>query len=82
MQCAASATVQHAVLDTDVLVSDLIRPDGSPRLVLPAVRRGELVPVFSAEILACAVAAGCAVITGSATDFPAMTGSRVMSESH
>ena len=43
---------QHAVLDTNILVSALMRPDGPPGRVMAAVKRGELVPVLSQAILA------------------------------
>lgn len=39
-----------AVLDTNILVSALIRPSGPPGQVMAAVGRGELVPVFSRTI--------------------------------
>jgi putative PIN family toxin of toxin-antitoxin system len=44
--------VKHAILDTNILVSALIRPEGPPGLVMATVLRGDLVPVFSDEILA------------------------------
>lgn len=44
--------MQHAVLDTNILVSALMRPAGPPGLVMAAVLRGELVPVFTDNILA------------------------------
>lgn len=43
--------MRHAVLDTNILVSALMRPDGPPGLVMAAVKQGELVPVFSPAIL-------------------------------
>jgi putative PIN family toxin of toxin-antitoxin system len=49
---AGPSDVQHAVLDTNILVSALIRPAGPPGLVMAAVLRGDLVPVFSEEIVA------------------------------
>jgi putative PIN family toxin of toxin-antitoxin system len=123
--------VRHAVLDTNILVSALMRPQGPPGRVMAAVKDGELLPVFSPTIfaeyeavlarprlrleaakvdvalttmrivgtvvraeplpppaglpddkdwpfIACAVAAGCPVITGNARDFPAGLGVRVM----
>lgn len=123
--------MRHAVLDTNILVSALIRPDGPPVQVMAAVRIGDLLPVFNAAVLdeyervlhrprlqldvakvrtmlgtiqtigsavpgelpappaglpdptdwpfiACALAAGCPVITGNARDFPAALGVRVM----
>jgi len=41
-----------AVVDTNVLVSALLRPDGLPAEVVRAVRRSTLVPVVCAEIVA------------------------------
>ena len=42
----------HAVVDTNILVSALLRPEGHPARVMAAVMRGELVPVFSASCFA------------------------------
>lgn len=123
--------MRYAVLDTNILVSALMRPEGPPGQVMAAVRRGDLRPVFSAAILteygtvlrrtklrldrakvetaldalqtigsllhgelppaaaglpdpddwpfiACALAAGCPVITGNARDFPPALGVRIM----
>jgi putative PIN family toxin of toxin-antitoxin system len=119
------------VLDTNILVSALMRPEGPPGRVMAAVKAGELVPVFSSAVLseyeavlrrprlrldgwkvdsalatmravgnlvrgaqppppitlpddtdwpfiACALTAGCLVVTGNARDFPAALGVRVM----
>lgn len=41
----------RAVIDTNVLVSGLLRPSGNEALVLLAVCRGVLCPCFSSEIL-------------------------------
>lgn len=49
---SAKSAVQHAVLDTNILVSALIRPEGPPGLVMAAVLHGQLVPVLTEEILA------------------------------
>ena len=123
--------MRHAVLDTNILVSALMRPDGPPGRVMAAVKLGELLPVFSAAILAeydavlrrprlqldpqkvaaaldhirtvgtvvpgasppppanlpdvadwpfiaCALAAGCPVVTGNVKHFPPRLGMRVM----
>jgi uncharacterized protein len=122
--------VRHAVLDTNILVSALMRPDGPPGRVMAEVKAGRLVPVISPTILqeyeqvlkrphlrldaaridaaldamrtlgtmmgaepppprglpdesdwpfiACALAAGCPVITGNTRDFPAALGVSVM----
>ncbi len=43
---------RYAVLDTNILVPALMRPDGPPGHVMAAVNRGELVPIVSAAILA------------------------------
>lgn len=122
----------RAVVDTNILVSALLRPDGPPgavvrglfvqalepvvcreivaeyRSVLPRRRLrlragdiGELLALIEAQahwvevpaytghpalpdpadwpFIACALAAGCPVITGNARDFPAALGVRVMS---
>jgi uncharacterized protein len=121
----------RAVVDTNILVSGLLRPDGPPgavlrrivsqarepvvcdaimaeyRAVLPRrrlrIRPGdiaELLALIEAQarwvemppyqgnpplpdasdwpFIACALAAGCPVITGNARDFPAALGVRVM----
>jgi putative PIN family toxin of toxin-antitoxin system len=52
MPCGRSGAVRHAVLDTNILVSALIRPEGPPGQVMAAVKRGELVPVFSRAVFA------------------------------
>jgi len=39
--------VRLAVLDTNILVSALMRPAGPPGRVMAAVARGDLVPVFN-----------------------------------
>jgi putative PIN family toxin of toxin-antitoxin system len=52
MPPGGSARLPHAVLDTNILVSALLRPDGPPGRVLAAVKAGDLVPVFSAAMLA------------------------------
>lgn len=44
--------MRYAVLDTNILVSALMRPEGPPGLVMAAVKHGELVPVFSQAIFA------------------------------
>lgn len=122
-----------AVLDTNILVSALLRPEGPPGQVMADVGRGRLLPVFSADVMAeyrsvltrprlrlnagavdaalatidllglrlapsqlptrpppglpdpsdwsfmaCALAAGCPVITGNLKHFPADCGVRVM----
>lgn len=121
----------RAVVDTNVLVSGLLRPDGPPGAVLQQIAAQVLEPVVCEAIvaeyravlprrrlrlrasdieellalieaqavwvqippyegqpalpdptdwpfIACALAAGCAVITGNARDFPAGLGVRVM----
>lgn len=131
MPCDGSGAVQHAVLDTNILVSALIRPAGPTGQVMAAVKRGELMPVFSRAVfaeyeevlrrprlqlepasvdaaldalrawgtmlygelpappaglpdgsdwpfIACALAAGCPVITGNARHFPAGLRVRVL----
>lgn len=123
--------MRYAVLDTNILVSAVMRPEGPPGLVLAAVKRGELVPVFNPAILseydevlrrprlglganeiadaleamralgvvieiaptpppahlpddadwpfiACALVAGCPVITGNVKHFPVEAGVRVL----
>ena len=123
--------MSHAVLDTNILVSGFMRPEGPPGRVMVAVKEGALVPVFSLAVfaeyesvlrrprlrldagkvdaalatmrwvgttvrgdlpplpaglpddkdwpfIACALAAGCPVITGNARDFPARLGVSVM----
>lgn len=123
--------MRHAVLDTNILVSALMRPGGPPGQVMAAVRLGESVPVFSRTILAeyetvlrrarlrldpdrveealatirnigsfvdgdeppapanlpdagdwpfiaCALAAGCPVVTGNLKHFPPRVGVKVM----
>ena len=52
MLCARGGAVRHAVLDTNILVSALMRPEGPPGRVMAAVKRGEWVPVLSRAILA------------------------------
>jgi uncharacterized protein len=42
----------RVVVDTNILVSALMRPDSPPGQVMAAVKRGELVPVFSASCFA------------------------------
>lgn len=42
---------QRAVVDTNVLVSGLLRRDGSPGQIVDAIRDGSLVPVFTAAVL-------------------------------
>lgn len=44
--------MRRAVLDTNIVVSALLRPDGPPGSVMAAVRRGDLVPVFNEAVLA------------------------------
>lgn len=41
----------RAVLDTNVLVSGLIRPAGNEALIITATHHGVVLPCFSAEIL-------------------------------
>ncbi len=43
--------VPRAVVDTNILVSALIRPEGPPGLVIDDIRNGQLVPVVTADIL-------------------------------
>jgi putative PIN family toxin of toxin-antitoxin system len=43
--------VRHAVLDTNILVSALIRPEGPPGRVMAAVLIGDVLPVFNAAVL-------------------------------
>lgn len=52
MPLGGSASLRHAVLDTNILVSALLHPDGPPGHVLAAVQAGDLVPVFSPAMLA------------------------------
>ncbi len=40
-------SVKQAVIDTNVLVSALIKPTGPPGQILAAMRRGELLPIIS-----------------------------------
>jgi putative PIN family toxin of toxin-antitoxin system len=44
--------VRHAVLDTNILVSALLRPEGPPGRVMEAVKHGELAPVFHETLYA------------------------------
>ena len=44
--------MSHAVLDTNILVSALMRPEGPPGRVLLAVKEGALVPAFSLAVFA------------------------------
>jgi len=44
--------VQRAVVDTNVLVSALLSPDGNPAVVVDAVRTLRLTPIVSRAILA------------------------------
>jgi putative PIN family toxin of toxin-antitoxin system len=41
----------HLVIDTNVLVSGLLKPDGPPGRILDSVVQGIIVPVYSATIL-------------------------------
>lgn len=52
MLSGKNSAMQHAVLDTNILVSALIRPDGPPGQVMAAVRAGSLVAVMSQGMLA------------------------------
>ena len=123
--------MRHAVIDTNILVSALLRPAGPPGRVMAAALAGRLVPVVSDAVLAeyasvlarprlaldagrvrrmldalrgvgvrlhapatpppddlpdpgdwpfiaCALAAGCPVVTGNARDFPPRLGVRVV----
>jgi len=123
--------VRHAVIDTNILVSALLRPAGPPGQVMAAALAGRLIPVVSDAVLAeyasvlirprlgldaervrqtlaalrnigvcldaapappvdlpdpedwpfiaCALAAGCPVVTGNAKDFPPRLGIQVVS---
>ena len=123
--------MQYAVIDTNILVSALLRPAGPPGQVMAAALAGRLIPVVSDAVLAeyasvltrprlgldagrvrgaldalrnvgvrvqaaltpppdlpdpgdwpfiaCALAAGCPVVTGNAKDFPARLGIEVIS---
>ena len=48
---AVHATQQRVVLDTNVLVSALLTPDGNPSKILRAVIDGQFALVYSANIL-------------------------------
>ena len=123
-------TVPYAVIDTNILVSALLRPAGPPGQVMAAALAGRLIPVVSDAVLAeyasvltrprlrldaqrvrqtldalrsvgvpvhapmtpppdlpdpddwpfiaCALAAGCPVVTGNAKDFPPRLGVTVV----
>lgn len=47
-----AANALRAVVDTNVLVSALINPEGPPAAVVDAIRELQLTPVVSAEVLA------------------------------
>jgi uncharacterized protein len=42
----------RAVVDTNVLVSELINPVGAPAQIVDAIRAGTLIPVISSAVLA------------------------------
>ena len=123
--------MRHAVIDTNILVSALLRPQGPPGQVMAAALAGRMIPVFSDAVfaeygsvltrpllgldtaqvrralaamhnvgvrvhtaltppadlpdpddwpfIACALAAGCPVVTGNAKDFPPRLGIEVVS---
>jgi len=122
--------MSHAVIDTNILVSALLRPAGPPGQVMAAALAGQLIPVVSDAVLAeyasvltrprlgldprqvrrmldamqavgvrlypsptppaglpdpadwpfiaCALMAGCLVVTGNARDFPPRLGVKVV----
>lgn len=43
--------MKQAVIDTNVLVSALIKPEGPPGQIIAAMRRGELQPIISRAVL-------------------------------
>ena len=45
-------SVKQAVIDTNVLVSALIKPSGPPGQIIAAMRRGELLPIISHAVFA------------------------------
>ena len=45
-------SVKQAVIDTNVLVSALIKPSGPPGQIIAAMRRGELLPIISHTVFA------------------------------
>ena len=45
-------SAKQAVIDTNVLVSALIKPSGPPGQVIAAMRRGELLPILSRIVFA------------------------------
>ena len=45
-------SVKQAVIDTNVLVSALIKPSGPPGKIIAAMRRGELLPIISYTVFA------------------------------
>ena len=45
-------SAKQAVIDTNVLVSALIKPSGPPGQIIAAMRRGELLPIISHTVFA------------------------------